>query len=200
MRIGAQLVGKDNRLGDGWGDRRPSTNRGRAGARGGARFSLAMLLLLSAAGAASAAEPDACDKYARDIAREQALVAGAGAPASLIGLDRNDAVGLKLQLLPLAAAKLEVSPERAAKDPASFAGVLRFDGAATGGVYHITLSTPAWIDVVQGGKYLKPKALTYADCPNARKSVQFEIGAEPFVVQLSDSPSDVVALVITPGN
>ena len=106
---------------------------------------------------------------------------------------------LTLALQPLASAKLPLEPERRPKTTPALAGFVRFAAAGASGLYKVSLSEGAWIDVVQDGKRLKPTAFTGAtDCPNIRKSVKFEIGAAPFVVQVSGAPSDHIGVVLTP--
>ncbi len=90
-------------------------------------------------------------------------------------------------------------PERSQKAP--YAGYLRIDGVPEARAYLVTLSAEAWIDVIQGGRYLKPAAFTGAlDCQGIRKSVRFDLAAEPFVVQLSGATSNSIVVAITPAD
>jgi hypothetical protein len=59
--------------------------------------------------------------------------------------DRAFAVSLR----PIEAEKFVMAPERAPR-PATFGAVLWFDSVDKPGVYQITLSKEAWIDVIQG--------------------------------------------------
>jgi hypothetical protein len=61
----------------------------------------------------------------------------------------------------------------------------------------VTLSEEAWIDVVQDGRYARSVGSSRrSDCPGLRKSVRFQLGAAPFVLQLSGADSDSVAVAI----
>ena len=165
-----------------------------------ARTLLIAASLLALAGApARAAEPSGCDKFAWPLtAEQQELGAAKPAPADA-EIDRNAGKALTLALQPLASAKLPLEPERRPKTTPALAGFVRFAAAGASGLYKVSLSEGAWIDVVQDGKRLKPTAFTGAtDCPNIRKSVKFEIGAAPFVVQVSGAPSDHIGVVLTP--
>ncbi|MBV8962167.1 MAG: hypothetical protein JOY97_03625, partial [Hyphomicrobiales bacterium] len=88
---------------------------------------------------------------------------------------------------------------RGPKRTPSWAGVVYYSAASGNGRYKLSLSDGAWIDVIQGAHELKPLAFTGAtDCPNIRKSLQFELGPAPFTVEVSDAPSSSIAIVITP--
>jgi len=57
-----------------------------------------------------------------------------------------------------------------------------------GGLYQITLSDEAWIDVIQNGAALSAIDFTgAAGCPGLRKSVRFQLEAGGFVLQLSSA-------------
>ena len=78
-------------------------------------------------------------------------------------------------------------------------GVLAFAAPANAGVYQVTLSGPAWIDVVQDGISLKSADHSGAkDCPGLRKSVRFALQAAPVILQLSDAPEDSIKVAIVP--
>lgn len=155
-------------------------------------------LVVAAALAASPAlaAETGCDKLAWPIERERALLAKA-TPAG----DAEHPLGaaIVLRLAPQSSAKLATAPERAPKLPAPFAGVARFSAAPKPGAYQVTLLHDGWVDLVQDDARLKSVAFTgVPDCPGVRKSVRFEIGARPFVVQVSDAKADAVAIVVTP--
>jgi len=151
---------------------------------------------------AYSAEPSGCDKFAWPLTKEQELLRQAQ-PGAAAGTEihRDAQQGILLKLASIAEAKLPVPPERAPKNVSSFAGFVQFDDAPKGGTYKVSSSNEAWIDLFQGGRYVKPAAFTGAtDCPNIRKSVKFEIGPGPFTIQLSDVPSDNISIVLTPAD
>jgi hypothetical protein len=160
-----------------------------------------LFLLLAAfliAHPALAAEPSGCDKFAWPLEKERQLLGGAQKPLPGVALDRNAGRAVTIELQPFETAKLPSAPERKPKNKPSWAGFVQFGGAAAG-IYKISLSEGAWIDVVQDAHELKPVAFTGAtDCPNIRKSVKFELGPSPFTLQMSDAPSSSIAIVVTP--
>ncbi len=89
-------------------------------------------------------------------------------------------------------------PERAPKE-GTFAGFTTFKSAAKAGIYTISLSSGGWVDVVQGGNFLKPKAFSGAtDCDGIRKTMKYEISASPFVLQISGTKEDSISIAILP--
>ncbi|MGC2781072.1 MAG: hypothetical protein WA418_36090, partial [Bradyrhizobium sp.] len=90
------------------------------------------------------------------------------------------------------------APERTPKD-GTFAGLARFAAAPKAGVYTVSLSAAAWIDVVQDGKTLKPIAFSGAtDCDGIRKTVKYELGSQPFALQISGAPENAISVAILP--
>jgi hypothetical protein len=165
------------------------------------RFLALPVVLLLAAPAARAEEPHGCDKFAWDVTAAQKLLAGPAMPAGSGPADRAAGIALSLSLVPFAEAKLERPPERAPKQAASFAGLVRFQPASEAGVYAVSLDAGAWIDVIQDGAYLKPVAFTGAlDCPHIRKSVRFRLGPGPFTLQISDVDTPTIDLAVTPAD
>ena len=76
-------------------------------------------------------------------------------------------------------AKLPMPPERAPKD-GTFAGFASIKTAPKAGLYSISLSAGGWVDVVQDGHFLKPKAFSGAtDCDGIRKTMKYELSASP---------------------
>ena len=158
------------------------------------------LLLLATAPVRAAEEPSGCDKFKWDIARERAALT---APDRIL-LASGEAVanapstGLTLALRSLAEAALPTAPERAARD-GSFAGYAKFVGLPKAGLYTISLSAGGWVDVVQDGRLLKPKAFSGAtDCDGIRKTMTYELSAAPFVLQVSGTAQTAISIAILP--
>jgi hypothetical protein len=108
------------------------------------------------------------------------------------------ATGVTLALVTPADAKLPTPPERAPKD-GTFAGFTKFTSAPKAGSYTISLSTGAWIDVVQDGHFLKPTAFSGAtDCDGIRKTVKIDLSATPFVLQISGARENSLSIAIQP--
>ncbi|GLH80801.1 hypothetical protein SSBR45G_57100 [Bradyrhizobium sp. SSBR45G] len=160
----------------------------------------AVLLGLLTITAARAAEPSGCDKFKWDIARERAALTAADRQKLDTGAEiaALPASGLLLTLRPLMDAKLPSPPERAPKD-GTFAGFMRTSAAPKAGIYTVSLSAAAWIDIVQDGKILKPTAFSGAtDCEGIRKTVKYELGGQPFALQISSAPEAVISIAILP--
>jgi hypothetical protein len=161
---------------------------------------LVALLLLGAAPAWSAEEPSGCDKFKWSIDRERTALTAPDRTRLTSGseLAVSPSSGVTLALRAPADAKLPNPPERAPKD-GTFAGFASFKTVPKAGLYTISLSSGGWLDVVQDGHFLKPKAFSGAtDCDGIRKTVKFELSAAPFVVQISGTREDSISIAILP--
>jgi hypothetical protein len=164
------------------------------------KSTIALLIGCIIAGTARAEEPSGCDKFKWPVDNDRTLLTSKGMPTMASGSSvvSLPPVAVKLALEPFAAAKLPLAPERAPRRPASFAGFIRVPAPAHGGTYKVSVSSDAWIDVVQNGRLVKSRAFTGArDCEGIRKSVKFDLKAEPFVVQLSNVASSSITLAIS---
>src|SRR6202030_765369 len=95
-------------------------------------------------------------------------------------------------------AKLPATPERAPKE-GTFAGFATFKSPPKAGIYTISLSAGGWVDVIQDGHALKPKAFSGAtDCDGIRKTMKYQISASPFVLQVSGIKDNSVSIAILP--
>jgi hypothetical protein len=158
------------------------------------------LLVFSAAPLWAAEEPSGCDKFKWNIEHERAALTAADRTKLTSGSEITSmpSTGMILSLQPPAAAKLPTPPERAPKD-GTFAGFTSFKTAPKAGIYTISLSTGAWIDVVQDGHMLKPKGFSGAtDCDGIRKTMKYELSASPFVLQISGAKEDSISVAILP--
>jgi hypothetical protein len=157
-------------------------------------------VLLGTASAFAAEEPSGCDKFKWPIERER---------AALTALDRMKlpsggelaavpATGVTISLVAPAEAKLPTPPERAPRE-GTFAGFANFKSAPKAGLYTISLSAGAWIDVIQDGHALKPKGFSGAtDCDGIRKTMKYEISASPFVLEISGARENALSVAILP--
>src|SRR5215475_8537701 len=164
------------------------------------RVLVASLLLLGAVPALAAEEPSGCDKFKWPIDRERAVLTAPDRLKLNSGSDiaAMPATGITLALVAPGEAKLPSPPERAPKD-GTFAGFASFKAAPKAGLYTISLSAGAWIDVVQDGHFLKPKAFSGAtDCEGIRKTMKYELAAQPFVLQVSGSKDNAISIAILP--
>jgi hypothetical protein len=163
-------------------------------------LSVGVLLLLSIARASAAEEPSGCDKFKWNIDRERAALTAADRAKLTSGAELNalPASGVILSLVAPADAKLPSPPERAPKE-GTFAGFTGLKTAPKAGIYTISLSSGAWVDVVQDGHFLKPKAFSGAtDCDGIRKTMKYELTDKPFVLQVSGSKDNSISIAILP--
>ncbi|QQO14364.1 hypothetical protein JJB99_34575 [Bradyrhizobium diazoefficiens] len=163
------------------------------------RKSLLVFLLLGAAPSFAAEEPSGCDKFKWPIERERAALTAPDRARLVSGAEQAalPSSAITLELVAPREAKLPTPPQRAPKD-GTFAGFTRIK-AAKAGLYTISLSAGTWVDVVQDGHFLKPVAFSGAtDCDGIRKTMKYELSAQPFVLQVSDAKDNSLAIAILP--
>jgi hypothetical protein len=162
-------------------------------------FSIA-LLLLGSVPAWAAEEPSGCDKFKWPIERERAALTAPDRVKLASGgeLAALPATGMTLALHAPADARLPTPPERAPKE-GTFAGFTSIKTSPKAGIYTVSLSAGGWVDLVQDGHFLKPKAFSGAtDCEGIRKTMKYQIGASPFVLQVSGTRENSVSIAILP--
>jgi hypothetical protein len=164
------------------------------------RSFVVLVLMVAVTAPAFAAEPSGCDKFKWPIERERAALTAPTRAALVSGAAVTTPlpVAATLTLRPVADAGLPSAPERAAAE-GTFAGYLDVETSRPAGTYSISISAGAWIDVVQEGRYLKPKAFSGAtDCAGIRKTMKFDLAASPFVVQVSGMKENTITVAILP--
>lgn len=167
--------------------------------RAASAFAL-LLLLLSVAQAWAAEEPSGCDKFKWNIEHARAALTAADRAKLNSGSEETaiPPTGMILSLVKPADAKLPTPRARVPKD-GTFAGFASFKTAPKAGIYTVSLSAGAWIDVSQDGHFLKPKAFSGAtDCDGIRKTMKYELSASPFVLQVSGAKEDSISIAILP--
>ena len=163
------------------------------------RFVLAAGVLITLLVPATAAE-DGCDKFAWPMARERTLLAAADKPVVQAGqtLAAIPKGAFVLNLQSGAEAAFAMPPERKPRAERWFGGTIRFSGLEKPGIYQVTLSEEAWIDVVQHDRYARSVGSTgRGDCPGLRKSVRLDLVAAPFVLQVSGVTSESIVVAIS---
>jgi hypothetical protein len=161
---------------------------------------LVAFMLLGAVPAWAADEPSGCDKFKWNIDHERAALTAPDRVKLVSGgeLAAVPATGMTLGLTAPAEAKLPTPPERAPKE-GTFAGFTSFKSPPKAGIYTVSLSTGAWVDLVQDGRPLKPRAFSGAtDCDGIRKTMKYEISASPFVLQVSGTKDNSISIAILP--
>jgi hypothetical protein len=164
------------------------------------RFAIVVILGCIFAAPVHAQEPVGCDKFKWPLDQERGLLTSGKAItiASGSSLKASLPVAVTVSLAPFADAKLPTAPERAPRLPTSFAGFLQVAAPPHDGTYKISLSSEAWIDVVQADHVVKSVAFSGATgCEGIRKSVKFELKAEPFIIQLSNVATNSIGVAIS---
>jgi hypothetical protein len=157
-------------------------------------------VLLGSVSAFAAEEPSGCDKFKWPIERERAALTAPDRVKLSTGgeLATPPATGIALTLVSPADAKLPTPPERAPKE-GTYAAYINFKNAPKTGLYTISLSAGAWVDVVQDGHFLKPVAFSGAtDCDGIRKTMKYELSAQPFTLQVSGAKDNSLSIAILP--
>jgi hypothetical protein len=163
-------------------------------------FVFIMLALLGTAPVFAAEEPSGCDKFKWPIDHERAALTAPDRAKVTSGneLAALPSSGITLALVAPADAKLPTPPERAPKE-GTFAGFTSIKTAPKAGLYTVSLSAGGWVDVVQDGHFLKPKAFSGAtDCDGIRKTMKYELSASPLVLQVSGTKEDSISIAILP--
>jgi hypothetical protein len=155
--------------------------------------------LAGAPGLAAADEPSGCGGFKWPLDRERAALADSKKPLVANGGALAFDAAATLKLAPLADAGLPQAPERAPKSPQSYAGHFELGAPAKAGAYKVTISSEGWIDVIDGGHFLHPRAFSGAiNCDGARKSVKFDLPARPVAIQLSDVKNGEISVMVSP--
>jgi hypothetical protein len=163
------------------------------------RIGLLGIMLLVLVAPASAAD-DGCEKFAWSLARERTWFAASDkvSVASGATLAAFPKAAIAINLRPAGEAVFEMPPERKRRIERWFGGSVRFPAAERPGIYQVTLSDEAWIDIVQDGRYARSVGNTgRSDCRGLRKSLRLELGATPFTLQVSGVPSDAIVVAIS---
>ena len=158
---------------------------------------LIAVLSVAAAGARAEETASACAHHKWSVEREVSLLAhpqeeaGSGAEWRA---EEDGAFLLKLEAL--GEVVFAAPPERAPSEPASsYGGVVRLTGLDSG-LYEISLSEAAWIDVVQNGAFAKSEDHSSGPGCAIRKAVRFRLVAGEAVLQLSGAEAASIGVVV----
>jgi hypothetical protein len=163
------------------------------------RASLIALALLVLPGTAAA--DDGCEKFAWSLARDRAALAAVDKSTIAAGetLAALPVAALLIRLQPGPQAAFDMPPERKPRTEQWHGGMVRLPALPRPGIYQVTLSEDAWIDVIQNGRYARSVGSTgRSDCPGVRKSVRLDLDASPVVLQVSGVAQDTIAITIGP--
>ncbi len=166
------------------------------------RTLLAWLLLAAAAPYAAAADP--CGEFAWDVAHERTLfaqsagvlsAAKSNAAAPAVAPDRL----YEVRLLPAAQVGFPVAPlGHHSKAEGTYGGLAQLR-VPSAGTWRISLSEPAWVDVVNAGAVLQPKDFQGRHgCSAPHKILRYELPAgTSLTLQLSAASASAVRLVVS---
>ncbi len=103
-----------------------------------------------------------------------------------------------VRLRPMGQVAFAMPPERQPKRADSFGGIVSIGSLPAAGLYQITLSGEAWIDVLQNGQRVKSASFSGRQgCAGMRKSVRFQLNAAPATIQISGAEDDRLNIVVT---
>lgn len=103
--------------------------------------------------------------------------------------------GYEVSLLNTPKVTFPVQPEKPGGTVAH-AGLFEFT-VGTEGAYAVALSTPAWIDVLEDGKYLEPASFGHGpECTSIRKMVVFQMKPGKHVLQVSGNAAPALKLLV----
>ena len=162
------------------------------------RFVLFVASAVVAATPAFAADPVGCDKFKWPMDKELAALTASSLPRLMSGAETPaPPAAVTVALRPIADPALPKPPERTQK-PDTHAGFVRVN-AGSAGLYTVTISDYAWIDVIQNDGYLKPKGFSgVTGCSGVRKSVRFDLAAGPPTIQFSGVVRDTINVALMP--
>lgn len=164
------------------------------------RLALVTALALWACTGTALAE-DGCGKFAWPVTQERQAMTAQSGPAldSGASLAPGSGQAFKLRLRQSENAEFAMPPERKPRIENWRGGVVRLATPQQAGVYQVTLSDEAWVDVVQNGGYARSIGSTgRSDCLGLRKSVRFDVASNPIVLQISGASVDVISIVVSP--
>ncbi len=155
--------------------------------------------LLASPIAAEADEPTGCGAFRWPIETERSALSSAERSVLGNGGDLLYGAAETLKLAPFEDANLPLPPERAPKSKPSFAGHYVLPAPAKPGVYKLTLTADGWLDVLDDGLFLHPKAFSGAlGCEGARKSIKFDLPPRPVEIQISNVREADIGMIVTP--
>jgi hypothetical protein len=156
-----------------------------------------LALLAVTALPAAADEPSGCENFKWPIARQQAALAAPGANLENGGV-LTIGTAARVKLSPVDKVVFAHPPGRDGI-ASTYAAVLNLPAPSTAGVYTVSLSGGAWIDVFQDNIVLKPSEHSgVKDCQNIRKTLKFRLTPLTTVIQISNSPVPEASIVILP--
>jgi hypothetical protein len=160
-----------------------------------------LVLVLTILGAAPAlADEAACKDFKWDLSREQGWLQATPPTLASGATLAKDEGAATLQLSAVDTLTFGTPPDH---KPAagSFGTIVSLPPLDKAGIYQVTLSDEAWIDVIQAGTSVKSTAFTgVKGCPGLRKSVRFDLKPGPVTLQISGVKVQTINLAVGPAD
>ncbi len=160
-------------------------------------FAILLASTLGGAGAPSRAQTNGCASFAWPVTLERKWFAASDLPSFHSGASLATFLegGLNLVLLPLPDVRFVVTPETPMQS--GWGGLMFLPPPDKPGVYQVTLSEKAWVDVIQGGVRITSQGHTGSmDCLEVRKSIRFVLGPGPVTLQISGASKPTLRVAI----
>jgi len=149
----------------------------------------------------AAAAEDGCGKFAWPVSQEREALIAQGQPtlASGASIEPGPDQAFRLLLRQPDEAGFVMQPERKPRIDNWRGGIVRLPAPPQAGIYQVTLSDEAWVDVVQNGGYARSIGSSgRSDCPGLRKTIRFEVASSPIVLQISGASVESISVVVGP--
>ena len=156
----------------------------------------AAIIALVLVGPAAAQDDAGCSRFAWPVQSERIRLGAAEKPVLDTGaeLAANPAGAFTMRLRRADQVTLAHPPERKRE---GHAGYVTIGALPSAGMYQVTLSQDAWLDLVQNGAFARSAGSSgRRDCAGLRKSVRFHLQASPIVLQVSGVEADEISIVI----
>lgn len=157
--------------------------------------------VFAATGFQGAASAETCAGFKWSVAPEMNLMAAPEADAvttgGTIASIPTKAIVLTLEPSPTVKFPEESGIKKQAIPQNSFSGWFKIEAIAKPGLYQITIPDHSWIDAVQNGELIQSTAFSGdKECKTLRKSVQFEFGSGPVIVQIGGVAENTIKLTV----
>lgn len=160
-----------------------------------------LLILIWVAILPGSAIAETCTGFQWSVATELSWVSAPEVEAVKTGrkIESIPDKAIELMLEPASSVTLPATPgiKKQAIPKNSFSGWFSIADVGKPGLYQITIPNHAWIDVVQNDALVSTVAFSGdRKCRSLHKSVQYELGAEPVIIQISGAPDKSMKLTI----
>ncbi len=174
-------------------------------AQAGTGLFLAAFLLMGAPIVPATAQEDGCTGFSFPVDTEMAWMKApdseaAGTGGKMSGVPAK-AVALQLKMTRDITLPVKSGRKKQGIGGATYSGWFEIANLPKSGLYQISLSREAWIDAAQNGELVPSHSFSGKPaCKTIRKSVRYELGAGPVIVQVAGAETDNVRVTIREAN